>query len=45
VATPVKVASPATPVSSSISRRVRREADFIVPVIGDDAAALDTIPI
>jgi len=36
---------PATPVIPSISRRVKREFDPIVPVIGDESAALAGISI
>jgi hypothetical protein len=33
------------PVNASISRRAKREFDFIIPGIGDDAPALAGIPV
>jgi hypothetical protein len=41
----VTAAKAAVPVIPSISRRVKREFDSIVPVIGDESAALAAISI
>jgi hypothetical protein len=44
-AIPVKAAKPAIEVIPSISRRVRREFDSIVSVMGDESPALAAISI